>query len=90
MKNLRNRIRPNNAIEARTHSHGETSELIEFMPDIDLDESNCTPETLAYLNRPDEESGMSDEDWKAMYAKRVEEGYYEKNKREIPDSELPF
>lgn len=62
----------------------------DFTDDFDLDESTCTPEALAYLNRPDEEEKMTDEDWKELYAKRVKEGYYEKNKREIPDSELPF
>ena len=68
----------------------ETMKNFKFDDEFDLDESTCTPEALAYLNRTDEEEAMTDEEWKALYAQRVKEGYYEKSKREISDSELPF
>ena len=62
----------------------------EFDADFDLNESTCTPETLAFLNRPDDEEGMPYEEWLKLYASRVEAGYYEKLKKDIPDSDLPF
>ena len=57
--------------------------------EVDLDETTCTPKTLARLSMSSEEMEMSDDEWEALYAKRVAEGFYEKQ-NQINDEDLPF
>jgi hypothetical protein len=49
----------------------------------ELDYTNCTPETVAYLSRPDEESEMPLEEWKILFKQRENAGYYDKHGNKI-------
>jgi hypothetical protein len=39
--------------------------------EIDLDETTCDAETLAYLERPYNERNMPPEEWQALYRSRI-------------------
>jgi len=52
--------------------------------EVDLDESTCTPETLARLGAPDHEQKMDLSDWKKLYAQG--QTYYQLHPRKQSQS----
>ena len=55
---------------AKKHQQDEEPNFIE---DFDLDEKTTYPKTLAYLNRPDDEEGLTYKEWLLIYEKRISE-----------------
>jgi len=43
----------------------------------ELDYTNCSLETLAFLSRSDEEKSMPDDEWKALFKEREKADYYD-------------
>ena len=61
------------------------SEYNRLYGDFDLTEENCTPETWAWLNAPDEEQELGFEQWQKLYMSRLSTGYYDRKKEEGND-----